>query len=48
MRNVDKFAQVEIAITSSPMDLDSEYMWAMSNIDIYVTRNLRLTGIKKH
>ena len=30
------------------MDLDSKYMWAISNVDIDAARNLELIGIKKH
>ena len=48
MRNADKIAQAEVARTSSPMDLDGKYMWAMSNVDIDAARDLGLTGIKKH
>ena len=48
MRNADKIAQAEIARTSSPIDLNGKYMWAMSNVDIDAARDLGLTGIKKH
>ena len=48
MRNADKIAKADVARTSSPIDLDGKYMWAMSNIDINVARDLGLTGIKKH
>ena len=48
MRNVEKIAQAEVARTSSLMDLDGKYMWAMSNVDIDAARDLGLTGIKKH
>ena len=48
VRNADKIAQAEVARTSSPMDLDGKYIWAMSNIDIDAARDLGLTGIKKH
>ena len=48
MRNADKIEQAEVVRTSSPMDLDGKYMWAMSNVDIDTARDLGLTGIKKH
>ena len=48
VRNADKIAQAEVARTSSPMDLDGKYMWAMSNVDIDAARDLGLTDIKKH
>ena len=34
--------------TSSLMDLDGKYIWAISNIDIDAAKNLGLTSIKKH
>ena len=48
IRNVDKIAQVEVARTSRPMDLDGKYIWAINNIDIEAVRDLRLTSIKKY
>ena len=48
MRNADKIVQTEVAKTLSLIDLDGKYMWAMSNVDIDTTRDLGLTGIKKH
>ena len=48
VRNADKIAQAEVARTSSPMDLDGKYIWAMSNVDIDAARDLGLTGIKKY
>ena len=48
VRNADKIAQAEVARTSSPMDLDGKYIWAMSNVDIDAARDLEQTGIRKH
>ena len=48
MRNVNKIALAEVGKTSSPIDLNSKYIWVISNIDIDVARDLGLTGIKKH
>ena len=48
VRNVDKIALAEVGRTSSPIDLDGKYMWAISNVDIDAARDLGLTGIKKH
>ena len=48
MRNANKISLAEVGKTSSPMDLDSQYIWAISNIDIDAARDLGLTGIKKH
>ena len=48
VKNADKIALVEVVRTSSPMNLDGKYMWAISNIDIDAARDLGLTGIKKH
>ena len=46
--NADKIALAEVGRTSSPTDLDGKYIWAISNIDIDVARDLGLTEIKKH
>ena len=48
VRNIDKIVLAEVRRTSSLMDLDGKYIWAISNIDIYATKDLRLTGIKKY
>ena len=48
IKNVDKIAQTEVMRTSSLIDLDGKYMWAMSNVDIDTARDLGLTGIKKY
>ena len=48
VRNADKIALVEVRKTSSPMDLDDKYIWAISNVDIDAAKDLGLTGIKKH
>ena len=48
VRNADKIALAEVGKTSSPIDLNGKYMWAISNIDIDAARDLGLTGIKKH
>ena len=48
MENANKIALVEVARTSSPMDLNGKYMWAISNVDIDAARDLVITGIKKH
>ena len=48
VRNTDKIAQIEVAKTSSLIDFDGKYMWAISNVDIDATRNLGLTDIKKY
>ncbi|WP_375449299.1 hypothetical protein [uncultured Nostoc sp.] len=48
VRNVDKIALAEVGKTLSLMDLDGKYMWAISNVDIDVARDLELTDIKKH
>ena len=47
MKNTDKIALVEVKRTSSLINLDSKYIWAISNADNDVTRDLGLTGIKK-
>lgn len=46
IENVIKRA--EVAKMLSLIDLDSKYMWAISNVDIDTTRNLGLTGVKKY
>ena len=48
VRNGDKIAKAEIAKMSSSIDLDSQYMWAISNIDYDAVRNLGLISIKKN
>lgn len=48
VRNKDKIALSEIAIILSFMDVNSKYIWAINNIDIDVTKDIRSTGIKKH
>ena len=48
VRNVDKIALTKVGRTSSLIDLDSKYMWAISNVDITAPRDLGLTGIKKY
>ena len=48
VRNANKIALAEVRRTSSPMDLDGKYMWAISNVDIDAARDLGLTNIKKH
>ena len=45
VRNADKIAQSKITRTSSLMDLNGKYMWAMSNVNINAARDLGLTGI---
>ena len=30
------------------MNFDGKYIWAISNVDIAVARDLKLTGVKKH
>lgn len=39
--------RAEVTKTSSLVNLSSRYMWAISNVDIYVTKNWGLTDIKK-
>ncbi len=41
-------ALVEVARVSSLVDLDKRYNWAMSNADLDVAKELRLTGVKKY
>ena len=48
VKNADKIALAKVGKTLSPMDFDGKYMWAISNVDIDATRDLGLTGIKKH
>ena len=48
VKNVNKIAQTEVARILSIMDLDSRYMWAISNVEIDAVRDSRLTGIKKY
>ena len=48
VRNADKIALAEVGRTSSPMDLDGKYMWAISNVDINAIRDLGLTSIEKY
>ena len=48
VRNADKIALAEVGKTLSLIDLDGKYMWAISNVDIDVARDLGLIGIKKH
>lgn len=40
--------QAKVAKMSNSIDLDSKYIWAISNIDIGVTKNLGLIGVKKY
>ena len=48
VRNADKIALAEVGRTSSPIDLDGKYIWAISNVDIDAARDLGLTDIKKY
>ena len=48
VKNAGKIALREFGKTSSPMDLDGKYMWAMGNDNIDTAKNLGLTSIKKH
>lgn len=48
VRNINKIALVKITKTLSPINLDSKYILAISNIDINATRDFKLIGIKKH
>ena len=48
VRNADKILLAKVGKTSSPIDLDGKYMWAISNVDIDMVRDLGLTGIRKH
>lgn len=47
-RNVDKIALTKITKTSSPINLNSRYIQAISNLDIDIAKNLRLIVIKKY
>lgn len=40
--------QTEVTKISSPIDLNSKNMWAISNADMDATRDLRLTSMKKY
>ncbi len=48
MENVDKTVIAEVAKVSSAIDLGNKHSWAISNADMDVARDLRLTGIKKY
>lgn len=48
MENIDEIALAEGTKTSSLMDFDNKYIWAISNININAARDLGLIGIKKH
>ena len=48
VRNKNKIALVKVGKMSSPINLKSKYMRAISNIDIDAARDLGLTGIKKY
>ncbi len=45
---VDTTALAEVARVSSPVDLVGRYNWAMSDADLDVAKELRLTDIKKY
>ena len=47
VKNADKIVLAEVGRTSSLMDLDGKYMWAISNDDIDAARDLGLRDIKK-
>ena len=47
-RNADKIVVMKVGRILSLIDLDSKYIWAISNGDIHATRDLRSTNIKKH
>ena len=48
VRNANKIMLAMVKRVLSPIDLDSKYIWAISNVDIDTARDLVLTGIKKH
>ena len=48
VKNADKIVLAKVRRTSSLMDLDGKYIWAISNVDIDAARDLGLTGMKKH
>lgn len=49
IRNIDKIAMAKVVRSLSPINLNSKFMQAISNIDINATRNLGLvTSIKKN
>lgn len=47
MRNVNKTAISKVAKILSTIDFGNNYSWAISNIDIDIIKNLKLTDIKK-
>ena len=48
MRNADKIVLAKVGKISSSMNLDSNYMWVIRNIDIDAAKDLRLINIKKY
>lgn len=48
IKNVNKIAIAEVAKVSNTINLDDKYNWTISNGNIDVTEDLRLTGIKKY
>lgn len=45
---IDTTAQAKLAWTLSLVDLARRYKWAMSNVNLDVTKELGLTGIQKY
>lgn len=48
MENIDKISIAKVAKVLNVINLSSKYSWAISNIDINITRDLELTDIKKY
>lgn len=48
IENIDKTAIAKFAKVLSTINLSNKYNWAINNTDINITRNLRLTSIKKY
>ena len=48
MENVDKITMAEVVKVSNAIDLGNKYSWIISNGDIDVAGDLKLTDIKKY
>lgn len=48
IENINKILIVQIIIVSRVINLDNKHSWAINNISLNVTRDLKLTNIKKY
>ena len=48
IENADKIAMAEVVKVLSTIDLRSKHSWAISNVNMDITEDLGLTGIKKY